>query len=205
MPTRARVLVYAPTWREDVPVGGTGGGAVDLLDVRALAAELAAASTETGEEWLVVARGHTRTHDAGGYGIGESRVIDASRHPDVNDVILAADLLITDYSSVMFDAAVARVPMAFFVPDLVDYRDRERGFTFDFEASAPGPLLATRAQLVDAVRSGDWRAYPCSERYDAWCARFLPHEDGGASERVVDALIERRVLPAGAAAETEDR
>ncbi|CAG7601437.1 CDP-glycerol glycerophosphotransferase family protein [Leucobacter soli] len=205
VPTRARVLVYAPTWREDVPVGGTGGGAVDLLDVRALAAELAAASTETGEEWLVVARGHTRTHDAGGYGIGESRVIDASRHPDVNDVILAADLLITDYSSVMFDAAVARVPMAFFVPDLVDYRDRERGFTFDFEASAPGPLLATRAQLVDAVRSGDWRAYPCSERYDAWCARFLPHEDGGASERVVDALIERRVLPAGAAAETEDR
>lgn len=169
-----RVLAYVPTWRD-------GGGNVDTLDVHALAAEL-------GEEWTIVARGHTRS--SGSYLGTQSRVIDASAHPDVNDVILAADVIVTDYSSVMFDAAVARVPMAFFVPDLASYRDRERGFTFDFEATAPGPLLHDRAELVAAVQAG----VPRGEAYQAWCERFVPHDDGHAAERVVDALIERGYL-----------
>ncbi|MBN9613435.1 MAG: CDP-glycerol glycerophosphotransferase family protein, partial [Actinobacteria bacterium] len=172
-----------------------GSGVVDLLDVHALAAELnlAGPNLGPGENWVVIARGHTRTHDFGGYTGADPRVIDASRHPDVNDVILAADLLVTDYSSVMFDAAVARVPMAFFVPDLVGYRDRERGFTFDFEASAPGPLLDTRAEVVEVARAGS-AVTASGDAYEAWCARFMPHDDGHAAERVVDELQARGAL-----------
>lgn len=169
-----RVLAYVPTWRES-------GRVVDELDVHALAKEL-------GDEWVVVARGHTRS--AGSYVGADARVVDASKHPDVNDVILAAEVLVTDYSSVMFDAAVARVPMLFFVPDLVSYRDLERGFTFDFEATAPGPLLATRAEVVAAALRGGAR----SEAYSAWCERYVPHDDGHATERVVDALVDRGIL-----------
>lgn len=174
-----RVLAYVPTWRD-------GGRTVDTLDVHALAAEL-------GEEWVVVARGHTRS--GGSYTVprtavdaaANAEVIDASVHPDVNDVILSADLLVTDYSSVMFDAAVARVPMLFFVPDLASYRDRERGFTFDFEGTAPGPLVTTRAEVVSAAKQG----VPRTEAYAEWCERYVPHDDGHAAKRVVDALIER--------------
>jgi CDP-glycerol glycerophosphotransferase (TagB/SpsB family) len=184
VPEGARVLAYAPTWRETRR--GEASGLVDVLDVRALAAELDA----PGDPWVVVARGHSRTHRFGGYAGLEPRVIDASQHPDVNDVLLAADLLVTDYSSVMFDAAVSRTPMAFFVPDLADYRDRERGFTFDFEATAPGPLLTTRAEVVDAARAG----VPFGPAYAAWCERFVPHDDGRAAERVVDALVARGAL-----------
>ena len=180
--TEKRVLAYVPTWRD-------GGQNVDTLDVHALAADL-------GGEWVVVARGHTRS--GGSYatpaiGIGSNArptVIDASAHPDVNDVLLAADVLVTDYSSVMFDAAVARVPMLFFVPDLVAYRDRERGFTFDFEQTAPGPLLTTRAQVVEAARGG----VRLGEAYEAWCERYVPHDDGHAAARVVDALVDRGAL-----------
>lgn len=184
----AKVLVYAPTWRD------SGVALIDALDVRALAAEL-------GDDWLVVARGHTRTQGFGSYAGPESRVIDASAHPDVNDVILAADLLITDYSSVMFDAAVARVPMAFFVPDLVAYRDRERGFTFDFEATAPGPLLSDRAGVVRCARElaehgtdAPWLGEfaPSARR---WRERFVPHDDGHAAQRVVTLLEARGALP----------
>lgn len=171
-----RVLAYVPTWR-------ASGNLVDALDVHALAGEL-------GEKWVVVARGHTRS--SGAYIGSDARVIDASAHPDVNDVILAAELLVTDYSSVMFDAAVARVPMAFFVPDLEAYRDRERGFTFDFKATAPGPLLSNRAEVVAAAREG----VPSSDVYAEWCARFVPHDDGRAAERVVDALVARGILEA---------
>lgn len=169
-----RVLAYVPTWRED-------GRAVDLIDVGQLAADL-------GDEWVVVARGHTRSD--GTYLDPAGRVIDASAHPDVNDVLLAADLLVTDYSSVMFDAAVARIPMAFFVPDLLAYRDRERGFTFDFEQAAPGPLLTSRAEVVEAALN----VVPRGPAYDAWCRRFVPHDDGAASSRVVDALHARGAL-----------
>lgn len=182
VPVEKRVLAYVPTWRD-------GGQTVNTLDVHALAAEL-------GEEWVIVARGHTRS--AGSYtapllGLGATArqaVVDASTHPDVNDVILAADVLVTDYSSVMFDAAVARVPMVFFVPDLASYRDRERGFTFDFEQTAPGPLLTTRAAVVESVQAG----VPKGEAYSAWCERYVPHDDGHAASRVVDALVARGAL-----------
>ena len=184
VPEGARVLAYAPTWRE--VSRGKASGRVDLLDVEALVQELDAQD----DPWVVVVRGHARTQSFGRYGGGEPRVIDASAHPDVNDVLLAADLLVTDYSSTMFDAAVAGVPMAFFVPDLADYRDRERGFTFDFEAAAPGPLLTDREQVVAAAREG----VPYGAAYAAWRERFVPHDDGNAAARVVDALVDRGAL-----------
>ncbi|WP_336659719.1 CDP-glycerol glycerophosphotransferase family protein [Leucobacter sp. USHLN153] len=188
IPERARVLAYAPTWRE---TRRGAAAAPDLLDVADLAARLDTAD----DPWVVVTRGHTRVGALGGVGlpIGSGRIIDASHHPDVNDMLLAADLFVTDYSSTMFDAAVAAVPMAFYVPDLEDYRDRERGFTFDFEASAPGPLVRTADELIEVARAG----VPYSEDYAAWRERFVPHDDGRAAERVVDALVERGALPSG--------
>lgn len=185
IPSGARVLAYAPTWRDG------GLTVVDGLDVARLASEL-------GEDWVVIARGHTRTHGFGGYGTAAGRVIDASQHPDVNDVILAADVLVTDYSSIMFDAAVARVPMLFFVPDLAAYRDRERGFTFDFEREAPGPVLADRAAVVSCAQElaerGAAAGWLRPEAAAAWRARFAPHDNGHAAERVVAALVERGAL-----------
>ncbi|GAA1317963.1 CDP-glycerol glycerophosphotransferase family protein [Leucobacter albus] len=187
VPDGKLVLAYAPTWRD------RGTSVVDDLDVNALAAEL-------GDDWVVVARGHTRTHAFGGYLRVDPRVIDASTHPDINDVILAADLVVTDYSSLMFDAAVAGVPLAFFVPDLASYRDSERGFTFDFEALAPGPLLERREQVVARARelseqgnAAGWIAEH-RDRYAAWRATFTPHDDGRAAARVVDRLTELGAL-----------
>lgn len=187
IPEGVSVLAYVPTWRDQ------GAAVVDELNVNALAAEL-------GDDWVVVARGHTRTHAFGGYLRVDPRVIDASAHPDINDVILAADLLVTDYSSVMFDTAVAGVPMAFFVPDLAAYRDRERGFTFDFEQTAPGPLLTARTDVVAHARelqahgaAAPWVA-AYAEPYAAWRAQFTPHDDGNATARVVDCLEELGAL-----------
>ncbi|MFF8818250.1 CDP-glycerol glycerophosphotransferase family protein [Leucobacter sp. NPDC015123] len=184
IPEGNSVVVYAPTWRD------RGTTVVDSLDVNALADAL-------GENWTVVARGHTRTHELGSYLRLNPRVIDATAHPDINDVILAADVLVTDYSSVMFDAAVAGTPLAFYVPDLPQYRDAERGFTFDFEACAPGPLLQSRDELVTLAeevrehgRSAQW-IVDYRPAYAAWQARFTPHDDGAASVRVVDRLAER--------------
>ena len=180
----SRVLVYAPTWRDE------GMTLVDDLGIEKLAEAL-------GDDWVVVVRGHTRTHAFGGYTHTSARIVDATRVDDINDVIVAATLVVTDYSSLMFDVSVAKVPQLFMVPDLVEYRDRERGFTFDFERDAPGPLLTTADEVVvhalslaDHGEGAPWML-EYAERSQRWRERFNPHDDGFAARRVVDALEAR--------------
>lgn len=175
IPEHMRVLVYAPTWR-------TEGQRADVLDVATFAAELPT-------EWMLLVRGHSRTFAAGGYLEVEGRLRDVSAWPDVNDVLLAADLFVTDYSSLMFDASVARIPMAFFVPDLDSYRDAERGFTFDFEQDAPGPFVQDRSALLALIERLDEWPTEYRQRYDDWRHRFNAHDDGAAANRVVQRLI----------------
>jgi hypothetical protein len=66
---------------------------------------------------------------------------------DIRELYLAADALITDYSSAMFDFAITGKPLYFYTYDLAHYRDEMRGFYFDFEAEAPGPLCMDMNEL----------------------------------------------------------
>ena len=83
---------------------------------------------------------------------------DVSRYPDGTELMLAADVLVTDYSSMMFDFANTGRPMLFFTYDLDGYRDDIRGFYFDFAATVPGPLLATSDELAEALQRPRRRA-----------------------------------------------
>ena len=177
----SRVVSYIPTWRDSL------NGQVDLVDANALAKQL-------GSEWTVLLRGHTRTHEFGGYQVRADNLLDVSKHDNINDVILVSDALITDYSSVMFDASVAKTPLLFFVPDIKDYSEKERGFSFDFAESAPGPLLTKQSEVVGALRSLDDIAGEYAERYENWRERFNPRDDGGSAKRVIDLLRQRGIL-----------
>ncbi|HXA60137.1 MAG TPA: CDP-glycerol glycerophosphotransferase family protein, partial [Streptosporangiaceae bacterium] len=114
-------------------------------------------------------------------------VIDVSTYPDITELYLAADVMVTDYSSAMFDFAVTGKPMLFYTYDLEWYRDHVRGFYFDFEAEAPGPLLRTTDEVVEALRT----PLPRTASYDAFAAKYCPHDDGSAAARVLDHLLLR--------------
>jgi len=175
-----RAILYAPTWRDNI-VGARGYGRVSFLDVEALAAACEAAGTPT----VVLYRGHFNTlRSAGAVMPG---VIDVSGYPDVNDVILASDALITDYSSIMFDYAVTHRPIYLLVPDLDQYESKTRGFYMDIHEIAPGPLCADTGELVQRLAEPFWEAY--GDRYEAFVAQFAPHDDGNASERVIARLL----------------
>jgi CDP-glycerol glycerophosphotransferase len=176
----ATVVLYAPTWRDDRI------GHIDHLDVAAFAAAL-------GDDHVVLIRGHSRTLQPGRNVIG-SNVIDVTGYPDVTDLFLAADLLVTDYSSVMFDFSVTGKPIFFFTPDLDHYRESLRGFYFDLADVAPGPIVSDPAELVRLVRTADASRAEFADRYAAWTARFAPHDDGHAAERVVARLLARGAL-----------
>ncbi|MET2012338.1 CDP-glycerol glycerophosphotransferase family protein [Microbacterium chocolatum] len=168
-----RVLLYAPTWRDD------RAEMVDFLDPVAFARDT---------DSVVLVRGHSRTL-LPGRDVEGPRVIDVTGFPDTAQLLLAADALVTDYSSVMFDFSVTGRPMYFLVPDIDHYRGELRGFYFDLARHAPGPVLASAADLVDAVRNGDPDRF--AERYRRWHERFNARDDGHAAERVVARILDQ--------------
>lgn len=176
IPLTDTVVLYAPTWRDDQTKAQL------LLDVAALAAEL-------GEGYTVLLRGHTRTFEIS-ESVTAAHLLDVTTYPDITELFLASDVMITDYSSVMFDFSVTGRPMIFFVPDLDDYRDSIRGVYFDLEERAPGPVIYTPELVAPAVRAAaEQRATIYADKYDQWQADFNAHDDGQSAHRVVERLF----------------
>jgi CDP-glycerol glycerophosphotransferase len=122
--------------------------------------------------------------------IAEGSVVrDVCSHPDIRDLYLAADLMITDYSSTMFDFAITGKPMLFFTYDLEYFRDELRGFYFDLAEAAPMPLMGTSKEIVDAIADIDALAAKHRERYARFRETFTHLEDGAATARVLDLLF----------------
>ena len=117
-----------------------------------------------------------------------SRVVDVTDYPEINDLILAADVAVLDYSSLRFDFALTGRPMVFLVPDLERY-EGARGFLHDFRASAPGPLLTTTEEVVAALGDVPGLAAAYAGGLADFNNRFNGHQDGHAAERVVEAFF----------------
>jgi CDP-glycerol glycerophosphotransferase len=184
LPPGKRVAMYVPTWRDNQH----DASGRYLLDFRL---DLAAASRRLGAQWMLLIRGHhlmaggIPAAAAGGF------AIDVTGYPDIGDLLLVTDVLITDYSSVMFDFAPTGRPMLFFTYDLEQYRDQIRGFYFDFEAEAPGPLLATSDEVVAALAGIDSVAARYQQAAAAFAVRFCPLDDGKAAARACDRIFGR--------------
>ncbi|KQV18392.1 MULTISPECIES: CDP-glycerol glycerophosphotransferase family protein [unclassified Kitasatospora] len=186
IPDDRRIVLYAPTWREDQQRANGDGYRLDLR------LDLAAARAALGEDHVLLVRPHTHVAeplpDA-----GDGFVLDVGDYPDVQELLLAADVLVTDYSSIMFDFAITGRPILFFTYDLEHYRDALRGFYFDFEREAPGPLLADSAELIGALRSLTTDSTLADRHADAYRRFRATHcrlDDGRAAARVVDRLLE---------------
>src|SRR5699024_6676735 len=101
-----------------------------------------------------------------------------------------SDILITDYSSVFFDYANLKRPILFYTYDLEKYRNQLRGFYLDFDTEVPGPLLGTPEELLEAIKNIDLINERYKRRYEHFYNRFRRFEDGNASTRVIDNIIE---------------
>ena len=184
LPPDKRVVLYAPTWRDD-EYYGPGQYKLSLyLDLDRAAESLA------GDHVLLIRR-HPNVADEIPQA-GRGFVWDVSTYPDMADLLAATDILVTDYSSVMFDFANTGRPMLFFTYDLEHYRDKLRGFYFDFEAEAPGPLLASSDEVIAAIRDIDAVAARYRDAYQAFAQRACDLDDGHATARVVDRMLALR-------------
>ena len=181
LPEGKKVVLYAPTWRDD-KYYTRGKHKLDLhLDLRRMYDKL-------GDDHVLLVRRHPRVVDSVPI-VGEDFVYDVSLYPEIMELFLITDVLVTDYSSMMFDFANTGRPMLFFTYDLESYRDNLRGFYFDFEETAPGPLLTESDDVIAALLDIDEVARGARGSYDSFVERFCPLDDGHAAARVVDRVF----------------
>ncbi|MEW2618637.1 CDP-glycerol glycerophosphotransferase family protein [Streptomyces sp. NPDC048106] len=188
IPDDHTVVLYAPTRRDY-----RRGGHVDRLDVARFAAGL-------GEGHTLVVRLHPALASGPARGLGLTElarrgvVVDATDEPDLPDVLLAADALVTDYSSVMFDYANLDRPIVIHADDWEVHR-RTRGVYFDLLAEPPGHVALSQGELALLFASGRWRDEESARLRSVFRSRYCEFEDGRAAERVVRTLLLGEPMP----------
>lgn len=111
--------------------------------------------------------------------------LDLSSQREINDLLFITDILITDYSSVIFEASLLNIPTIFFAYDLENYIS-ERDFFYPYSEYTYGPVVKNEEELVKAIR------HPVidQQKLERFKEKFVASCDGHASERFVEVLLE---------------
>lgn len=173
LPFDKKVILYAPTWRDDEYDKKGDYKFSPKLDFHLLKENLE-------QDYVMIVKYHYLVQDC----IDWSQYGDFIYHfdDDITGMYLVSDYLITDYSSVMFDYSVLKRPMFFYCYDLEKYKNTLRGFYFDFQAEAPGPISETTEQLLYDIQNFDKKEW--TNRYQNFTDKYNPWDDGHASEKV---------------------
>jgi CDP-glycerol glycerophosphotransferase len=177
---RRRLILYAPTWRDDQHKTGTGY-------TYELAVDFDKWQRELGDAYVILFRAHYFVANTFDFSRYENFVIDASGIDDINDLYVMADMLITDYSSVFFDYADLKRPILFYMYDLEEYKNNIRDFYIDLD-ELPGDIVTAEDELLERIRNFDYDGY-YDERYRKFNDKYNYLDDGEASRRVVEKIF----------------
>ena len=168
----ARVLLYAPTFRNSNREQKIVAN-IDLIRTRE------ALENVTGEKWVVLARGH-----ASNTGVQAEGARDVSGYPEMAELLLISDMLITDYSSSISDFALLNRPLLLFQPDRAAFSADDRSFYFDMNSS-PFPIATSMEQLIELVQDLPALAAACPKLNEFYGV----HESGCASRQVAERFV----------------
>jgi CDP-glycerol glycerophosphotransferase (TagB/SpsB family) len=175
LPIGKKLLLYAPTFRGENVLEARDDDALDLAEMRDALAP----------DWLLLLRRHPLVGgrvrlapDLAGF------VVDVSDWPEMNDLLLVADVLVTDYSSAIFEFALLDRPMVFLAADLAAYQ-AGRGFYLDVPGDLPGPVFETTKAVAAYVAEGRFD----TNEVKAFARTWFDVADGRAAERFVDHVV----------------
>ena len=173
-----KVLLYVPSFRDDEKLSCYG------LDTSAIANAL---KEKFGGDWVIAIRLHPRVKKYSSKLFSfNDKVVDATYYPDIQELLLASDIAITDYSSCIFDFMLSRKPGFIFATDIEQF-NTDRGFYYPLE-STPFPIATNNYELIKNIENFDYEEY--KQKVEDFLKDKGCMEDGHASERVVD-LIEK--------------
>ena len=172
-----KVVLYAPTYRD---VEGDSSLRINFDEL----------ISKVDESYVFILRAHHTTTLGPRVNelVASGRVIDGSTFPSIIDCYLAADILITDYSSVMFDYAVLNRPIVIFADDWEAYCDA-RGTYFDLLATPPGALATNQAQLNEIFATESFKSTESNARLEAFRAKFCEFDRGTAAQQVIEQVL----------------
>ncbi|MCH5252191.1 MAG: CDP-glycerol glycerophosphotransferase family protein [Lachnospiraceae bacterium] len=179
---KKKVILYAPTWRDDEFYASAQYKFTLQLDMDKLKREL-------GDEYVLLLRTHYFVVDNLDLSPYDGFAYNVSQYNDIARLYLISDVLITDYSSVFFDYANLRRPMLFFTYDLEKYRSVLRGFYVDVEEELPGPMLFDTDEVLNALRNLPEIEKQYKEKYDRFYEKYCAWEDGNATRKVVETVF----------------
>ena len=177
IPANKKVLLYAPTWRDDQHDSERGHTFKTQADFDYLQEKLAS-------DWVILFRAHYFIANTFNFNKYEGFIYNVSDVNDVNNLYVVADVLMTDYSSVFFDYANLRRPIIFFMYDLEHYDKNLRGFNIDLK-ELPGDIIKTEDEAIEILQDLPGYNKKHKVRYDAFSKKFNPLDDGKAAQRVV--------------------
>ena len=182
LPANKKVILYAPTWRDD-----------DFYEQGkykfSLKLDLERLQKEFGAEYIILLRTHYFIADLLDLSSHKGFAYNVSKYDDIAELYLISDILITDYSSVFFDYANLKRPILFYMYDLEKYRDVLRGFYIDIEQEIPGPILKNNDQVMDAIKNISNVQEDYRDKYQTFYNRFCAIDDGHASKRVAEKVF----------------
>lgn len=181
IPKNKKLLLYAPTWRDNEYKPGIGYTQDTLIDFDTMQAAL-------GDSWCVLFRPHYYIANSFDFTRYDDFIYNAANVADINDLYIIADVLMTDYSSVFFDYAITKRPLIFYWPDYAYYENHVRGFYFD-PHDIPGPKCTTTKEVVSAITKLDEWDSKYGEAYKKFREQFLPKDDGHAAERAIEHIF----------------
>lgn len=179
IPKDKKVVLYAPTWRDNsyVAAGYTFELKADFHKWKEI----------LGDEYVVVFKPHyliinkyENDHSLDGF------LYSIKANEDISQFYVISDMLITDYSSVFFDYAILKRPVYFYMYDIEEYANDLRGFYMDIHTELCGKIYTDEEVMMNDVRN---EVFDYS-KMDEFNKRFNNLDDGKASKRVVDLLVE---------------
>ena len=179
LPENKKIILYAPTWRDDEHQAEIGYTYKTQVDFDMLQKELQ-------DEYVILFRAHYLIANSFDFEKYNGFVYDVSKIDDINELYIISDILITDYSSVFFDYANLKRPMIFYMYDFNKYKDDLRGFYLDID-ELPGEIIKTDIDLIKAIKETNNFKY--NDKYKNFNEKYNYLDDGQATKRVVEEII----------------
>lgn len=185
IPEGNKVLLYAPTWR----LRFTENQHIDMnvydIDMLRLKQTL---TEKFGGEWTMLIRFHhgLRLY-AKGYQEAHPEVMDLTAYPDMQSLLMATDVIISDYSSCIFDAALRRIPCFTYANDFEQYKYEERGVYYEME-ELPFPYAKNNDELEQNIRAYNHEDF--LKKWDAFAVKMGLNETGHAAKDIAEKIAD---------------
>ena len=181
IPKEKKIILYAPTWRDNQAKGDNQYHFEMPFDAEKLVARYEDCVLLVRMHYLVSEQLHFDSH----------QIYNVSHYEEMSDLLLISDLLITDYSSSLFDYAILKRPMIFYMYDRENYQHSLRGTYFNLDQTLPGPIVETEFQLQNVVN--DWHCgqnIMNTEQYNRFSKEFNAYEKGDAAQKIASYINE---------------